>query len=581
MSAYVKLRVYLILLLPILFITSYSMSQSNTSVIDEIRDSITDENCQKSCFLGIQPNVMTEDELITWLKSNEYIYQYDLDDLGNSRYYILWLESDGVPFDYMNPEQPTIITTRDNMVTRVSIHPQNLDMDETLRIFTELPDSVGRISRLYAEQRVRVTIDEDNPDSTTVFSIDLLDDIGVEYGLFNDLRPCEEPSVICKTPLKPPKLFPVSPTTNATPTLWWSDENGSYQYLVSIESLEMQLNDRSYGYMVCHQRHVCLQKHIITQSLPVGTYEVKVRGENTQATSDWSNAITVTILSPPLPSAIAYPSAENPIIAEILDSITDENCFNYCFLGIEPGITTEDELITILRTSSYSFSTDYFLEHEDLTYLIDWSEATSTPFHYLSMRPTIVTTNDDVVASIWFQPDNISMDDALQLFPFPPDIVGFFNTYYRFYSEEAVYVDTSQGYNNNYDMISQIRLIDSDRVNWLLEYEDIRPCEEPVALCNTPLKPPTVLSISDTTNSTPTITWSAENGIESYLVSVSSTSTAVQERFIVVDVCNSSECSGALSQPLPVGTYDVKVRGENSQTVSDWSNIESFNVLKP
>jgi len=269
------------------------------------------------------------------------------------------------------------------------------------------------------------------------------------------------------------------------------------------------------------------------------------------------------------------------MVDTIRDSIQSSDCQRTCWLGIEPGITTEAEFVTILESNGYPYETDFWREPEDHSYLIVWSESISVPYDYLNLRfATSVTTKNDIVDALWFHPENLSMNDALDLFPEPPDLVGVLGSPYRLYANQGVMIDVASGAGLDVNNVFSIGLIDQERVHIELAHsEDIRPCTELIAICNTPLQAPTLNPISDTTNANPTISWSAENGVEAYLVSISSTTTIVKESFVATHVCGASDCPTTLSQPLAPDTYAVAVQGVNNMATSEWSNVETLRIL--
>jgi|GEM_PF-6913601 len=123
--------------------------------------------------------------------------------------------------------------------------------------------------------------------------------------------------------------------------------------------------------------------------------------------------------------------------------------------------------------------------------------------------------------------------------------------------------------------------------SWVSENEILYTAGDDVRIDNldscdgiTCLPAPVLSPISNTTNTIPMFTWSAVSGTESYLLSVSSTSTMVQESFLAGDVCNISDCSATLSQPLVPDTYTASVQGSNATATSEWSNIISFDVIQ-
>lgn len=274
-------------------------------------------------------------------------------------------------------------------------------------------------------------------------------------------------------------------------------------------------------------------------------------------------------------------SQSSSLVDAIRDSIQNPSCQRACWLGIEPGVTTEDEFIMMLETNGYPYKTDFWREPEDLSYLIVWSQSPQVPYEYLNLRfATSVTTMDDIVDAIWFHPENLSLDDALGLFPEPPDLVSILAAPYRLYADQGVMIDVASGAELDKNNVFSIGLIDEERVNFRLNNdEDIRPCTEPVSLCNTPLQAPSLNLIFSISNATPTFTWSSENGVESYLLTVNSPSTSsIQVRF-ATDICDSSECSATLSQSLAPSVYTVAVQGSNVTTTSEWSNVIMFMLL--
>jgi hypothetical protein len=90
---------------------------------------------------------------------------------------------------------------------------------------------------------------------------------------------------------------------------------------------------------------------------------------------------------------------------------------------------------------------------------------------------------------------------------------------------------------------------------------------------------PVLSPISDTIDTTPDFTWTAVDGVESYLLSVSSTSISVQESFDAADICNPTECSGTLGQPLTPDTYSASVQGVTADVRSEPSNEITFKIL--
>ncbi len=93
------------------------------------------------------------------------------------------------------------------------------------------------------------------------------------------------------------------------------------------------------------------------------------------------------------------------------------------------------------------------------------------------------------------------------------------------------------------------------------------------------LSSPILFPIKNTANPTPLFIWSPVSDAESYLVLVSSTSTSLQESFVVADVCDVSECSVMLNQHLALGTYTALVQAVNADIISDPSNEITFTIL--
>ena len=69
------------------------------------------------------------------------------------------------------------------------------------------------------------------------------------------------------------------------------------------------------------------------------------------------------------------------------------------------------------------------------------------------------------------------------------------------------------------------------------------------------------------------------SGTESYLLSVSSSNTSIQDSFVAADICNPTECSGTLSQSLSPGTYTATVQAFNQNTSSEPSEAITFTIL--
>lgn len=258
---------------------------------------------------------------------------------------------------------------------------------------------------------------------------------------------------------------------------------------------------------------------------------------------------------------------------EIHDAITDEACQHSCWLEIEPGITTEDELIEILDANGYVYEID---ETPFFAYLVEWMDAA----FLVEDSGVRISIDHGVVSQISFQIADPPSKDALLLFPELPDLVFVNGPFNRLYADRQVIITIFGGFESGFPQSKTfvLSLIDTQQTEEILGYGDPRPCPVPAIMCGTPLHPPTLFPIASTEPML-MVSWSRENGADWYTLSVTSDEMAIERRVEIDEACDKSECTVTLDDSLPIGTYIVKVRGQNLAHLSDWSEPLEITTL--
>lgn len=299
---------------------------------------------------------------------------------------------------------------------------------------------------------------------------------------------------------------------------------------------------------------------------PVSLCNTPFKTSPSNPISDTTPEANVTLQSPD--------PSKNPVITEIRDSITNEACQRACWLGIEAGVTTVDELDKLLDASGYSYR---ITEPRFLAYEVEWAEASflvQGAFVHISIK-------DGVVSQISMPIANPSSKESIYLFPELPDLVFANGQFNRLYAERNVVITIIGGVERDSAQSKTfiLSLIDAQRTEEILGYGDIRPCALPPNMCGTPLRSP-ILSPILLTEQGLTISWSVENGVDWYTLSMSLGETILEQRVEIREACDESQCTITIDESLLAGLYDVKVRGQNLAQLSEWSNIERVKIIE-
>ncbi len=188
----------------------------------------------------------------------------------------------------------------------------------------------------------------------------------------------------------------------------------------------------------------------------------------------------------PPPIANAAPQA-NPFE----ETFENPECQHWCWLGIEPGVTTHAEVEVILTTNGVSYVT---AEHENhWFYTVYWGiDNPNLLFPFAGQfNATIVSTDwNGVVDRILTDVSNLSVETTLGYMDRAPDaIVDFFNPII-IYRDLGVEFEVEE---ENFTEIMFIALYPPEYIDHELSAPgvvDMQPCTEPANLCSIPTATP-------------------------------------------------------------------------------------------
>lgn len=181
--------------------------------------------------------------------------------------------------------------------------------------------------------------------------------------------------------------------------------------------------------------------------------------------------------------------AQIEVVDEIRDAITNPICEASCFLGIEPGITSVDDVETILGANNLTYERTDSLESDYYTYYVDMTNngigITFVDAFTIEFVPDYLSsTGNDVAEGIGLQmfSQSLSVEDALTLFTDPPDKIAYGFGEFLLYSDERVLMATNSSYR-----VYLIQLLSLQTTLFRLqEYDDLQPCTEPAIICSIP-----------------------------------------------------------------------------------------------
>lgn len=180
--------------------------------------------------------------------------------------------------------------------------------------------------------------------------------------------------------------------------------------------------------------------------------------------------------------------ANNGENADIRNLFTDDNCEMACWLGIEPDITTMEEVANILVSNEITYSTnrDPF-DGTLISYTIYWIDNDATLFPLASeFASTIILPNiDGVVDSVATDIDKIPLSVILASFTSPPDgITDYFGDFAISYLDLGVAFVMKEEKGEYFAVYFALATPTSLQANTLSPFTpDIRPCVEPASLC--------------------------------------------------------------------------------------------------
>src|SRR5690606_27290489 len=200
------------------------------------------------------------------------------------------------------------------------------------------------------------------------------------------------------------------------------------------------------------------------------------------------------------------PLAENAAAQTTLrDVLSSEGCGIACYMGIEPGITTQSELEKELD----ELNIDY-----DLSVIGSAGLITTYSFYPDSLSPFImdgsavsVTLGGDQVEEIFLRLSDVAVVDILEWYGAPAKITGVWENenYNLVYPDDGLVFSISQ---DNPSVIEFVLLrTRSGVVGTFMDRSELRACTEPASLCNiSTATPPPAATETPPPSDTPTFT---------------------------------------------------------------------------
>ncbi len=423
-----------------------------------LRDILSNESCQIACFLGIEPGKTTEQELQTILAAHNL--EYSVSPIVG----VIVLYEFNASAVSVHIEGMVSVDVRDGLVDNVFVDITDTPLTTILSLYGSPENLIDAISvfAVYPQEGLNFFIDDKN---TLIVDYVMLmtEDHTRErvYGTYPVLQPCTAPPEICNI------ITTNHPTAAAGPDQTVTDADSSGSEVVPLDgSASSDPDGQIVAYLWAENGVEIATGPTPTVDLPLGAHTLTLTVTDDSGLTA-SDEVVITVV-------MAGQGNDN-----IRDLLSDDNCQAACFLGIEPGITTNAEVKTILSLANieYELGTIGFSNRQSYSF-----DASGISSHFSGGEGSIWAgeNEEDVVWLIYLPLSDISVNDVLSLYG-PPARISFSGTI------ELVYPNERLVFIVDFDpsMISSVEITTLDTLTVrYIEQDSLLPCIEPVEICS-------------------------------------------------------------------------------------------------
>jgi hypothetical protein len=166
--------------------------------------------------------------------------------------------------------------------------------------------------------------------------------------------------------------------------------------------------------------------------------------------------------------------------ASLRDILSNENCHIACFLGIEPGTTSQAELENILDDLGASYEVE---EIGVSGFLLAYDVIYPSSFPQIEATFSIFATKDHNVEEVILRLRNVAVDNVLEAYGAPAKITGVVanENYNLVYPTQGLIFSISQ---ETPQSVQLVIMRTQTSVEYYMGFIDLQPCTEPLLLCS-------------------------------------------------------------------------------------------------